>query len=557
MSTPPRPRRRIVTAHAGAIVALAALLTGTIASPATAAVIPEPAPTDAAPVEEPTDDSPVDTDEASTGSDRGETPPTTPSAPTEPTVTPDAVAPNADLALQIVLAGVATGTAPFDADDTPGHDSSATNDVVRTHDTVTYRVEIQLDGAAVGDLVTVRQTLPDGLRWPVVSGLPAYCGAGSTVSDDRRSLECVIRGVLPNSVTTYDLVATAESMPNGSALTSPAGALSAAANDVASGSLAEDATEVPVATASSGPRVNLGVRPQMISTTAQQDGLSGFRVHYDAYLDLSGYNAAGGLGARGQANVTEDVTFVIDLDDVSPNARLSNETACAAGAAESRVFPKVRGGGENAVTDSGRWTCRIDPDDARRIIVTVSGADLSADHIPSKTANGAAIPLRGYLALGRFGVFVPRDDVPANGSLNTRITLHDLVATGTDAAGEPIANATEPLDDNSATANLIRRADGSHGTRYVDETIKLIPVPGQFLPGTGDGVVVPGQQYRAAAPSSRGRCSAKPSTRRRSVRPSVATGCPRARTAPRTSSSSTAPGRPSTWGRTTRPGGSR
>ncbi|MBD8517536.1 hypothetical protein PlfCFBP13513_17465 [Plantibacter flavus] len=498
MSTPHRPRRRIVTAHAGAIVALAALLTGTVASPATAAGIPATAPTDPAPVEEPTDNGPVDTDEPSSGSDPDDTPPTIPSTPpTEPAATPDAVIPNADLALQIVLAGVATGTAPFDADDAPGHDSSATNDVVRTHDTVTYRVEIQLDGAAAGDLVTVRQTLPDGLRWPVVSGLPAYCGAGSTVSDDRSALECVIRGVLPNSVTTYDLVATAESMPNGSVLTSPAGALSAAANDVASGALAEDATEVPATTASSGPRVNLGVRPQLISTTAQQDGLSGFRVHYDAYLDLAGYNAAGGLGARGQANVTEDVTFVIDLDDVSPNARLSNETACTAGAAESRVFPKVRGGGENAVTDSGRWTCRIDPDDARRIVVTVSGADLSADHIPTKTANGAAIPLRGYLALGRFGVFVPRDDVPANGSLNTRITLRDLVATGIDAAGGPIVNAAEPLDDNSATANLVRRPDGSHGTRYIDETAKLIPVPGQFLPGSGDGVVVPGQQYRA------------------------------------------------------------
>lgn len=498
MSTPHRPRRRIVTAHAGAIVALAALLTGTVASPATASGIPATAPTDPAPVEEPTDNGPVDTDEPSSGSDPDDTPPTIPpTPPTEPAATPDAVIPNADLALQIVLAGVATGTAPFDADDAPGHDSSATNDVVRTHDTVTYRVEIQLDGAAAGDLVTVRQTLPDGLRWPVVSGLPAYCGAGSTVSDDRSALECVIRGVLPNSVTTYDLVATAESMPNGSVLTSPAGALSAAANDVASGALAEDATEVPATTASSGPRVNLGVRTATIVSAVTQDDVPGFRIHYDAYLDLAGYNAAGGLGARGQSNVVDDVTFVIDLDDVSPNARLSNQTACAAGAGEARVFPGARGGGENAVTDSGAWTCRIDPDDPRRIHVTISGADLSADHIPTKTANGAAIPLRGYLALGRFGVFVPRDDVPANGSITTRLLVRDLLATGRDADGQQIANADEPLDDNRTSASLLRRPDGSHGTRYIDDTNALIPVPGQFLPGTGDGVVVPGQQYRA------------------------------------------------------------
>lgn len=507
MSSPLRPRgRRAVPLHTSAVLALVALMTGALAGPAAAvAASPEPPAESSVPsagdvpdgstVESPSNESSDDADEPA------QTPrPTTADTPpaTEPVATPAATPADIDLALRIALAGVTTGTAPFDADDAPGHDSSATNDVVRTHDTVTYRVEVQLDGAAADDLVTVRQTLPDGLRWPVVAGLPAYCGAGSTVSDDRRVLECVIGGVLPNSVTTYDLVATAESMPNGSVLTSPTGALSASANDVATGALAEDATEVPATTASSGPRVNLGVRPQLVSTTAQQDGLSGFRVHYDAYVDLADYNAGGGLGARGQANVTEDVTFVIDLGDVSPNARLSNETACAAGAGESRVFPKVRGGGENAVTDSGRWTCRIDPDDPRRIIVTVSGADLSADHIPTKTANGATIPLRGYLALGRFGVFVPRDDVPANGSLNTRIHVRDLVATGVDADGGPILNAVEPLDDNTATANLIRRPDGNHGTRYVDERLSsLVPVPGQFLPGTGDGVVVPGQQYRA------------------------------------------------------------
>jgi hypothetical protein len=505
MSSPLRPRRRrAVPVRTGAVVALVALLSGAFVAPAAAADLPADAPTDTtAPVDhadgaDPADESPSDAESVAADDSAQPTAPPEQDLPVPvPAVAPDAVAPNADLALQIVLAGIATGTAPFDADDAPGHDSSATNDLVRTHDTVTYRVEIQLDGAAAGDTVNVHQTLPEGLRWPSVAGLPAYCGAGSVVSDDHRVLDCVLSGVLPNSVTSYDLVASAESMPNGSVLTSPSDALTAMANDAVSGALAEDTADVPAATASSGPRVNLGVRPSLVSNTSNQGGVPGFLVHYDAYLDLAGYNAAGGLGARGQSNVVDDVTFIIDLDDVSPNSQLSDKTACSAGAREGRVFPKVRGGGDDAVTDSGTWTCRIDPTDPRRITVTVSGADLSADHIPTKTANGGSIPLRGYLSLGKFGIFTPRDDVPADGSITTRIALRDLIATGTDAAGERISNAAEPLDDNTATANLIRRADGNHGTRYVDETTKLIPVPGQFLPGTGDGVVVPGQQYRA------------------------------------------------------------
>ncbi|SMQ73238.1 hypothetical protein SAMN06295909_3215 [Plantibacter sp. VKM Ac-1784] len=498
MSILHRPRRRNAAASAGAVVALAALLTGTVAAPAAATDLPTDEPTETAPVDEPTENGQLDTEEPSSDSDSDKTatPPTTP--PTEPAAAPNAVAPNADLALQIALASVATGTAPFDADDAPGQDSSATNDIVRTHDTVTYRVEVQLDGAAAGDLVTVRQALPDGLRWPSIAGLPAYCGAGSTVSEDQRVLDCVVAGVLPNSVTSYDLVATAESMPHGSVLEAAPGAIRASASDASSGAPAEDSADVPSITASSGPRVNLGVRPSVISNTSQQGGVPGFLVYYDAYLDLAGYNAAGGLGARGQSNVVDDVTFVIDLDDVSPNSRLSDNTACSAGAREVRIFPKAGGGGDDAVTDSGTWSCRVDPNDPRRITMTVSGADLSADHIPTKTANGGSIPLRGYLALGKFGIFTPRDDVPADGSITTRIALRDLIATGTDAAGGLISNVQEPLDDNSATASLIRRPDGNHGTRYVDErTTSLVPVPGQFLPGTGDGVVVPGQQYRA------------------------------------------------------------
>lgn len=71
-----------------------------------------------------------------------------------------------------------TGTAPFDADNNPGNDSSASNDVVRTNDNVTYRTEITVGTKkAPGSHLYVY--LPKGEQ---VTQLPPYCLDGSTIS---------------------------------------------------------------------------------------------------------------------------------------------------------------------------------------------------------------------------------------------------------------------------------------------------------------------------------------------------------------------------------------
>src|SRR5262245_60138340 len=58
-----------------------------------------------------------------------------------------------------VLVSQTTGTGPFDADDAPGHDSSASNDVVRTNDLINYKVEVRYeneDGATPSKQTTFK-----------------------------------------------------------------------------------------------------------------------------------------------------------------------------------------------------------------------------------------------------------------------------------------------------------------------------------------------------------------------------------------------------------------
>ena len=88
-----------------------------------------------------------------------------------------------------------TGAAPFNSDDIAGHDSSASNDIVRTNDLITYRFSVAAveERAAnpvltftlpVGQQIfTATQSVPPQFRTlsaqPV---LPSFCQAGSSVT---------------------------------------------------------------------------------------------------------------------------------------------------------------------------------------------------------------------------------------------------------------------------------------------------------------------------------------------------------------------------------------
>lgn len=409
------------------------------------------------------------------------------------------------LGLTTVLQRTATGSVPFDAEPGPGLDVSPDDPVLRSHDAVTYTIEVQLRGAAEDDRVVVRQRLPEGLRWPPVAQLPGYCAAGSTVSDDRSVVDCVRTDVLPNSVSAIDLTAVlASSPPNGTVITAPQSGIETIAIDAADGSEIRASTTAPDLVVSSAPRVNVGVkRGPIVADVTERDGTRGWYLAHDTALSVTGFGTDEGRGARGSGNVVEDVTFRIDLGGYPAGTRLATvnpegrpvSNSCLVGAFDTAVFPKAGGGGTDAVTDSGTWSCEVEPD-GRSALVTISGADLSGDHIPTRSASGAAITAQGFLAIGRFGVFVPESAVPSNGSLPVRLDLTDLDVRGVTADGTPLPNAPEPLADNTANATIAQRTGGGeHTTRYVDRRTENRLVPGQSTAGSGDGPVAGGQRF--------------------------------------------------------------
>ncbi|WP_086474542.1 SdrD B-like domain-containing protein [Plantibacter elymi (nom. nud.)] len=440
-------------------------------------------------------DPPPTHDTSSTSPEEPAVPDPEPEAPTA--MTPDA----GPLTLLAKLQRTVTGTAPFDDDAGPGRDISGEDLVVRSHDTVSYRIEVQVNGSPQGDAITISQSLPDGMTWPAVGSLPGYCGAGSAVSDDARTVDCVVHGVAPNSVSTYDLVASASTaMPDGTLLPAPTDAVRATAVDAGSGQTVSSSLTPDDLVMSSGPRLNLGVKRWNTDHVAvNPEGVMGYRVYFDAYLDLAGYNSAGGLGARGQSAIVGDVSFDIDLSDFSENAEAVDFAGqrCALNPYDRSALPNSTGGGVDGVTDSGTWTCTPDPSNPQLIHVVISGADLSADHLPTKSSAGVAIPTRGYVGIGKFAVFVPHEDVPADDSIDSVVTLRDLVAFGENAAGESIANPAEPLSDNAVTTRLTRRAGAGHSTRYLDNPSNLVMIPGQSSVGAGDGPVAAGQTFVA------------------------------------------------------------
>lgn len=423
-------------------------------------------------------------------------------APEQEPITPSAVTPDAGpLTLLTKLQRTLTGTAPFDDEAGPGKDTSADDLVVRSHDTVSYRIEVQVNGTPRDGVVTLRQVLPAGMTWPAAGSLPGYCGEGSAVSEDASVVDCVIHNVAPNSVSTYDLVASVTTaMPDGTVMPAPADAVQASAVDAGSGQAASSALTPDDLVMSSGPRLNLGVKRWNTDNVAVNPaGVMGYRVYFDAYLDLAGYNSAGGLGARGQSAIVGDVTFDIDLSEFSDNAEAVDFAGerCATNPYDRSAFPNSSGGGVNGVTDSGTWTCTPDASNPQLIHVVVSGADLSADHLPTKASGGLDIPTRGFVGIGKFAVFVPHADVPSGDSIESVVTLRDLVAFGENAAGQALANPAEPLSDNAVTTRLTRREGAGHSTRYLDKPSNLTMIPGQSSVGAGDGPVTAGQTFVA------------------------------------------------------------
>lgn len=424
--------------------------------------------------------------------------------------TTSAMAAPGDLAYAVSIGEVRTGTAPFDATAGPGNDTSPTDNVLRSHDTVSWDVAASanslIGASADAKNATITFALPEGLEW---NALPAQClspagGTASAISPDGKTATCNLGDIPLGSSPVVTLSAKALSQPDGTVLSFAPDAVSFKSDDPD----AAAATTAPKAvTISSAPRLNMTkvAAPYTSTNVLGPDGVTrGWSVQYGVTISVPAMNTK---GVRGYQTPDQPVSFIDDLSGISPNAQLIEvKGGDITNHAEFPLFSRTSAGKADAISNGGTWTGTVDPANPQKVTVSIANADLSASHIPTVGRGGAAIAdNKGYLTLGTITVFVPLSDVPGYetgaGSMSAMNVIQDLVANGTAADGATVGNTGEDLSDNTSTAKLTIATQGSMSKRFVD--IINNPSRTPFLPNgttadrSGDGPLVAGQQVQS------------------------------------------------------------
>lgn len=450
----------------------------------------------------------------------------------------------------IVRLSRTTGTPGFDADDSPGNDSSATNDVVRTNDTVGYTVSVRREGEdQTGTTITL--ALPKGEE---LIQLPPFCvtpGSSVTPADipdpvipvtltswetlPAQTITCVIADREGSSTLDYDFVAKVRpEIPDGTRL----------ANVTAQ--LTSDQVTAPVVSEPVNHRVS--ARPDFdLSKTGLQNGPntgpyvgSEAKCSFDTtrFCTISTYPITLNTrpGGKGTSPLQTPFTFV---DDLSPEAFYGAGTTTsaawtAAGAAAATKYGarlKVCGGNiavqtpgskanttnlpvTRAVRDSGTITCSQPGGPGTPVTVSIANADTTAYTVPSENSHGGALPADSGLVISlSIQLEIPRDaivDLGTPGANGTKVlkwtnTYTDIVANaidGTPAVGERISNNTKDV-----TAAFSSGAGGVGATKFFvglqgnPNNTGAVPcssgrfqcLPGAVTAGDGNTVVTPGQ----------------------------------------------------------------
>lgn len=372
---------------------------------------------------------------------------------------------NAALETQVAIDQAVTGTAPWDATAGPGRDTTASDDVVRANDTVSYRWSVNVNETTgqqgTFDRVTFTQTLAEGLSWRAAD-VPAYCkGPGWQI--DGRTLTCVFvpSGGKGQTGTTlnFTLTAAADSAADGTVATPPADAVSVVAHSAGDTSPAATATP-PAVTIRSAPFLDFQKNTPTISraTNASTDD---YDLSYP--LDVVVPQARRSThGQRGFALPDVPFTFEDDLSGVSPNVQF---LGCSN-------------------RDGTEATCVLD---GNRVRITVTKLRTGAS---GTNANVAALTLR---------VRVPRTDVFAGAQtqLNTVNVIDTFDASSEAADGGRVPFEGDDPSNNTRSYNLTANSGVdfggiSFGKRF--RTASGGQLATQTADDDGNGQVLAGQR---------------------------------------------------------------
>lgn len=425
--------------------------------------------------------------------------------------TPAFAAPG-DGTLNVTLAQQ-TGTPAFDADDAPGNDSSADNDIVRTNDTVTYTASIRYEGEDQTN-PAIQFTLPQGEE---LVQLPPFCLAGSSVTPPSlakpaipvtgtsyqslptQTVVCVVDNQTQGTALDYDFVSKVRpEVPNGTALT-PVTA-SATSDQVTTPAVA-NAVEHTVSAAADfdvskrGTAVAENTGPYGQDTALAECAFDTSRLCRAVYYALTVDAPSGGKGITPLASpitLTDDLTpasffgatawaqavATAGSEAAAVEAYAPRLSACGDVSNLYTSLPYSRGNPPDkyTVTDSGAIDCQQPGGTGTPVNITITDADTTGYHVPTTIfGTGAAIDAdTGYVIAYQIRLQIPVDAirdlgvVGADGitkTLPTENTYNDVVMT--DIAGNP--NTGEVVANNNRTAVLSMRANEGGAGEYFDK----------------------------------------------------------------------------------------
>lgn len=445
-----------------------------------------------------------------------------------------------------------TGTGPFDADDAAGHDSSDTNDVVRTNDTVTYTVGIRYEG---GDQTAphLTFTLPQGEE---LVALPPFCLPGSTLTPatlpdpvvpttatswtslPAQAIDCLVAPQSQGTSLNYDFLSKVRpEVPNGAVL----GPVSASATT--------DQVTTPATSENVQHTVSAAAQFDVSKRLASTSDTSGPFYQYSAPCSFDSTRSCYGLvfpltinAPSGGKGITPLASPITVTEDLTPDAFFGAGTttsaawtAAGAGALDKYAprlsscspsvlylhgaLPSPSGGSETnteAVRNSGSITC-AQTSLGTPVDLVITGADTTAFTVPSSSQDGLALPADSALVVSTVVIIeLPIEAITDLGTsvdgvsnLDWRNTYSNVVATdiaGNPNQGEDPSNNTRAGNTNVRTSgtfdkvfsgvtgdpgNTLTTSEGAVPNGYTDYQFE--GPPGSSQSHDGNTVVLPGQ----------------------------------------------------------------
>lgn len=310
---------------------------------------------------------------------------------------------NTKVVVQISADVVSDGRAPFSAagDNGRGEDDGPTNGRVRVGDVVTYGIEVGLNDPTTSivaryPVIVTSATLPIGFTF---TSIPTACsGPDSDLLNDDRVLVCDLGSRATGSSAGFNaVVRVADDVHEGKTVRPSFRVSSSGFTDTAL-----DYPPIVVAT-SAAPSFDLFKSKVTTGVYKVINGRAGYQFDWSYAIRRS--------RLVGMEPLDNSVTFVENVDDVAPDARL---IGCTNSNVSFSSLPRTNNPSSNVtnfpsatIRQNGTVSCTTG-EGAQ--VVTVEGVDWQPSRYPTQTLGGGSIPTsEGIVHVGTLQVWIPRD----------------------------------------------------------------------------------------------------------------------------------------------------